>query len=682
MAGSTASRAGFDLLETVWRRHASRRTVPPRPPDGLDDDPLRDCPELRCIAGRLPPETLAAAADRARSVGVGADRVLVTSGAISDDAYVRALAEWLDVPFDPLAWTQRAQCPLDDSRLIDAVATGIVPLRVGGNLIYVIAPCGVAARRLTELTAQEPQWRQRIRLTTAERLKRFVEKHCADAIGARATNLLQSVMPRMSAAPDRRPTFRWKAAVVAAIPVAVLLVEPRVSMGIVEALLAVMFIAWIVLRLVGAFMRVPGRRRKARISDDALPVYTIMVALYREASSVEGLIAAIRGLDYPAEKLDVKFVIEPDDEDTRAALARARLAAPFEIVVAPATGPKTKPKALNAALPFARGSFLVIFDAEDRPEPDQLRRALDAFRHDDDSLACVQACLTIDNTADNWLSALFTAEYAGQFDVFLPALAALKLPLPLGGSSNHFRTATLRKIGAWDPYNVTEDADLGMRIARFGYRAGVIDAATYEEAPAKLHPWLRQRTRWFKGWLLTWAVHMREPRRLTHELGLPGFIAFQLMVGGNVVAALVHPLFIAVLALSIWRNGAWLHDQLTTALFGLSITVGYLTSVLLGAIGLVRRRLAGAAWALPLVPLHWLLLSVAAWRALFQLIADPYRWEKTDHGLARTSRLARRKRAERIIATILEGAGGGARVRTARNTSAGRRPPVREAASN
>ena len=299
MARGAASGVEFDLLETFWRKHADRRTGPPRA-QGIDASPLGNCPELRCLAGRLPPETLAAAADRARSIGVGADRVLVTSGAITDDAYVRALAEWLDVTFDPLAWTQREQCPLDDGRLIDAVATGIVPLRVGGNLIYVIAPSGIGARRLTELTAQDPQWRQRIRLTTTARLKRFVEKHGADAIGARATNLLQSFMPRMSAAPSRRPTFRWKAAVIAAIPVAVVLVfEPRVSMGIVEALLAVMFIAWIVLRLVGAFMRVPGWQRKARIPDDALPVYTIMVALYREAASVDGLVAAIRGLDYP-----------------------------------------------------------------------------------------------------------------------------------------------------------------------------------------------------------------------------------------------------------------------------------------------------------------------------------------------------------------------------------------------
>ncbi|MGE4165181.1 MAG: glycosyltransferase family 2 protein [Xanthobacteraceae bacterium] len=378
--------------------------------------------------------------------------------------------------------------------------------------------------------------------------------------------------------------------------------------------------------------------------------------------------------DYPAEKLDVKFVVESDDEETRDALAGARSMLPFEIIVAPEGGPRTKPKALNAALPFARGSFLVIYDAEDRPEPDQLRNALEAFANDDGTLACVQASLTIDNTADNWLAALFTVEYAGQFDVFLPALSALRLPLPLGGSSNHFRTAILRRVGGWDPYNVTEDADLGIRIARLGYRSEAIEATTYEEAPSRFGPWLRQRTRWFKGWLQTWIVHMRKPRQLARELGLPGFLAFQLMVGGNVLAALVHPIFLIAFAASIFRNDGWPHSELITALFGLSVAAGYLTSALIGALGLMRRGLVGAVWALPLIPLHWVLLSVAAWRAVYQLIADPYRWEKTDHGFARTSRLARRQRAERIIASILEGATGAQIVRL-RNTSEVRRPP-------
>jgi cellulose synthase/poly-beta-1,6-N-acetylglucosamine synthase-like glycosyltransferase len=318
---------------------------------------------------------------------------------------------------------------------------------------------------------------------------------------------------------------------------------------------------------------------------------------------------------------------------------------PITVIPVPAQGPRTKPKALNVALPFARGTFTVIYDAEDRPEPNQLRSALQAFRAGGSDLGCVQARLCIDNSIDSWLARLFTAEYAGQFDVFLPGLAALRLPIPLGGSSNHFHTATLREVGGWDPYNVTEDADLGMRMARFGWRSSVINSTTYEEAPAQFGPWLRQRTRWFKGWMQTWLVHMRQPVRLLRDLGPMGFVTFQLIVGGNALAALVHPLFMGALIYSVVSGATmWRGDSaavaILAAVYGTIVVVGYLTSAFLGWLGLMRRGLLPMAWVLVLTPLHWLLLSLAAWRALYQLVFAPYAWEKTEHGLAKNSRRA------------------------------------------
>ena len=412
----------------------------------------------------------------------------------------------------------------------------------------------------------------------------------------------------------------------------------------IEIMLAAIFLAWLGLRLAGAFVDWISREPSPDLPDDQLPTYTIIAALYREASSVDALLSAIERLDYPPEKLDVLIAVEADDRETRAALEARNSRLPVAVIPVPASGPRTKPKALNVALPFARGSFVVIYDAEDRPDTNQLRRALQAFGAGGDELACVQARLCIDNTADSWLARLFTAEYAGQFDVFLPGIAALHLPLPLGGSSNHFRTETLRKAGGWDAYNVTEDADLGLRLARFGYRSGVISSTTYEEAPARIGPWLRQRTRWFKGWMQTWLVHMREPRRLLGELGLTGFISFQLIVGGNALAALVHPLFMGGLIYSVasgspmWR-GESLAVVILAALYGTSVVIGYLTSAFLGWLGLMRRGLLATSWVLLLTPLHWLLLSLAAWRALYQLIVAPYAWEKTEHGLAKSSRL-------------------------------------------
>jgi len=218
----------------------------------------------------------------------------------------------------------------------------------------------------------------------------------------------------------------------------------------------------------------------------------------------------------------------------------------------------------------------------------------------------------------------------------------------------HFRTKALREVGGWDPYNVTEDADLGMRLARFGFGAAVIGSTTYEEAPARVGPWTRQRTRWFKGWTQTWLVHMRRPLRLARELGFKGFLTFQLVVGGTVLSALVHPLFIAMFSYAIATNSLFpvrtdLASAALAALCGGALIAGYLTSAALGLIGLKRRGLLRHGWVLLLTPVHWLLLSVAAWRALGQLVRDPYRWEKTAHGLARTSRLAAQKNLTRTI---------------------------------
>ena len=215
----------------------------------------------------------------------------------------------------------------------------------------------------------------------------------------------------------------------------------------------------------------------------------------------------------------------------------------------------------------------------------------------------------------------------------------------------------MRGIGAWDPYNVTEDADLGMRLARFGYRTAVIASTTYEEAPVEIGQWLKQRTRWFKGWMQTWLVHMRAPLRLLRELGLMNFIVFQLLVGGSVLAALLHAPAVGKLIFELCtdRYGGGIAVQFYLAI----LAVGYLVSALLGILGLAQRKLLGSAWVLLFIPVYWMLLSIAAWRALIQLIRDPYRWEKTEHGLARSSRLAPRPHPA-----------------PARNTSAGRpRPP-------
>jgi glycosyltransferase involved in cell wall biosynthesis len=366
-------------------------------------------------------------------------------------------------------------------------------------------------------------------------------------------------------------------------------------------------------------------------ADCDLPAYTIIAPLHREARVVDQLLSAIERLDYPDEKLDVIVIVEADEPATRAAITRRKHRLPITVIPAPPAGPRTKPKALNIALELARGSLVAIYDAEDRPESSQLRDALCAFRSGGDQLMCVQARLCTDTEA-TWLARYFTAEYAGHFDAFLPKLAAFGLPLPLGGSSNHFRTAALRAVGGWDPYNVTEDADLGMRLARLGYRCGVIESTTYEEAPATVKRWLGQRSRWLKGWMETFLVHMRQPERTFRELGPRGFATFLLVVGGNALVPLVHPMFVVGFCWDL-ASGSW--NSIQFALCVLSVAAGYLPSAIIAWRGLTYREVRKKFRILLWTPLHWLLLSVAAWWAAIELTHAPFRWNKTEHGLDR-----------------------------------------------
>jgi cellulose synthase/poly-beta-1,6-N-acetylglucosamine synthase-like glycosyltransferase len=599
------------------------------------DSSFHDCPEIDFLRPLISADTLAHAAERAAILKLGADRVLIASGAIDEETYVRRLSHSLGVAFEPLENISRSRCPLTDDQLIESARVGIMPLRYENETHFIVAPYGNAAHKLATLLPDNEAVARKFKFTTSAYFKRFILRCAGQSLIDNASEALKHRWPTLSAAPQDRNSRAGRKAITAGLAIIAAFIAIFTSAGA----LSVFFLSWFALRI----LCVCKDKRKSgecipRLRDAELPTYSIIAALYDEAESVDGLLRSIEQLDYPHEKLDVILAVEADDTRTLSAIEARKTRIQITVIASPPMGPRTKPKALNVALPFARGAFLVVFDAEDRPERDQLRRALHAFRSADRNLACVQARLCIDNTNDSWLARMFTAEYAGHFDAFLGGLANMRLPVPLGGSSNHFRIETLRKIGAWDPYNVTEDADLGIRLTRFGYRSEVIFSTTYEEAPGQFGPWLRQRTRWFKGWMQTWAVHMRHPLRLKNELGFRSFATFQFIVGGNALAALVHPLFLAFALSGIFRDGPLTGK---TALYGAVALAGYLTTILLGWIGLARRGLSNSAWVLLLAPLHWLLLSTAAWRALYQVLVAPYVWEKTRHGLAKSSRRAK-----------------------------------------
>ncbi|MGE2736441.1 glycosyltransferase [Mycolicibacterium vaccae] len=373
------------------------------------------------------------------------------------------------------------------------------------------------------------------------------------------------------------------------------------------------------------------------ISDDDLPRYTILVPAYNEPEVVGDLLGAMAALEYPVDKLQVLLLLEADDDVTIAAAEDCAKSESITIVLVPPADPRTKPKACNYGLHFATGDLVTIFDAEDLPEPLQLRRVVAAFQQLPDDVACVQAKLVYHNGHQNILTAWFTAEYAMWFGYLLPGMMGSVSPIPLGGTSNHLRRDVLERIGAWDPFNVTEDADLGLRIAASGYRTAVIDSSTLEEANSDPINWIRQRSRWYKGYLQTWLVHIRQPVQLYRTLGLRGFLRFNLVLAGTPITAVLNLLFWFITL--VWFLGqpavvehvfpAYIYFPALIALvFGNAATI-YMNLTALREDD--RADLLGAALT---VPLFWLMMSIAAAKGCYQMIRNPSYWEKTFHGLA------------------------------------------------
>ncbi len=389
-----------------------------------------------------------------------------------------------------------------------------------------------------------------------------------------------------------------------------------------------------------AFPEAEARKPQA-LSDAELPRYTVFVPLFKEVEILPHLAKALANLDYPPAKLDIKIILEAVDIGTIEAAAKLAFPGNVDLIVVPDRQPRTKPKALNYALQFATGDLAVIYDAEDRPEPDQLRKAASHFHRASADVACLQARLDYFNAKENWLSRQFTIEYATLFRGLLPLMSRFGLPLPLGGTSNHFRIGVLRSLGAWDPYNVTEDADLGMRLHRAGYRVETLDSTTYEEACCQTVPWIKQRTRWLKGWMQTFGVHMRAPAATLRETGLAGFLSFHAYFAGIIVSALAHPLSYLVLAYDAWcgtlfQPGAALSSDVLLAIAVANFAGGYAVNILLGVMSLRGTKHRGLWPHAIFIPVYWLYVSAAAYRAVWQLVYAPFYWEKTEHGVSRT----------------------------------------------
>jgi cellulose synthase/poly-beta-1,6-N-acetylglucosamine synthase-like glycosyltransferase len=370
------------------------------------------------------------------------------------------------------------------------------------------------------------------------------------------------------------------------------------------------------------------------------PTYSIICPLYNEWEVFTQFKSAMDALDYPKDKLQVLIVLEEDDVKTKKEIEKMTLPSYYQVIVAPQSFPKTKPKACNYALTHTTGEYTVVYDAEDVPDPDQLKKAVVAFEGmEDEAVVCLQAKLNFYNPHQNLLTKLFTLEYSLWFDLVLTGLHQINGPIPLGGTSNHFKTKNLRLLQGWDPFNVAEDCDLGTRLFKYGFRTKMLDSYTMEEANGNFFSWFKQRSRWNKGYIQTYLVHMRRPHEFITDLSNPHIITFQLVVGGKILSSLINP-FLWVMTITYFAlrtvAGPFIESLYPTSVFYIavfSLVFGNFLYFYYYMIGAAKREQWEMVKYAFFVPFYWLMMSYGTWIALQQVISKPHYWEKTTHGL-------------------------------------------------
>ncbi|MBL3706029.1 glycosyltransferase [Sulfitobacter sp. BDSS02] len=600
--------------------------------------------ELLFDRGKLTAEQLVAAEELAQDWDVPLVKVLLSRRWLTTKEIYEQIAFHYDLPlvdliksradddlikrYDPAVMNEFSTVPISNSNGVVTVATS----RPGPRVLLHVRETYGHRTKLVVASHFDVSWSLQ---------RAFREKHSHDAVFA-----LSELDPDMSAKSVVTPPQILVIYILVSILLLGLAYKPVESLIVLNVCLTIFYtgnflfkatLVWIG----GAAQEASSRAISAEASllrDEDLPVYTVLVPMFREPEVLPILAQALRNLDYPLAKLDIKIVLEEGDHETIEAAQKLDLEGVFEIIRVPASHPQTKPKACNFALRYAQGEFLVIFDAEDKPEPNQLKKVIAAFNQSPDHTACIQCRLNYYNARENWLTRMFTLDYSLWFDLMLPGLERLKVPIPLGGTSNHFRMEVLRELNAWDPFNVTEDADLGIRLTQKGYRVGVIDSTTYEEANVSIPNWIRQRSRWIKGYMQTFLVHSRRPLHLWQSVGAAGVFGFVFFIGGTVLSGLLNPVFWTIFA--VWML---LGTDVVAPYFPLPVLYLSLINLLAGnglliyltMVAPFRRRWTDLApWGITVIG-YWVLMTVAAYKALWQLIANPFYWEKTQHGLSK-----------------------------------------------
>ena len=604
--------------------------------------------------------------DEQRNEGGALGRHLIIDGALSRQELYSALADQWDAPLVDLVAEPPTQALLRRTSFDEVIAAGWIPWRRAKGVLTIATTRAPTEDMMREVRSKFRTKQIDVRTTTDWDLVQAVQRCFRKELLFESQSRLAEDRPLESA---RESLNWWQNAI--PLSVAVLIVvgvalRPRESFIVLLIAANITFLVSITFKTV-AGLRAPILRTRAererldimtererrglpvrwrdRTPDADLPVYTILVPAFREAGIVEKLVQNLGALDYPKSKLEVLLLLEEHDAET---IDVSKAMAPPEyvrIIVVPEGSPQTKPRACNYGLELATGKYVVIYDAEDRPDPQQLRIAVHAFETDEFErkyldpgrrpLVCVQAALHYFNADYNVLTRMFAIEYAHWFDMMLPGLSESGIPLPLGGTSNHFDAAALRELGAWDPYNVTEDADLGLRAAVEGYRVTVIDSTTGEEACAHTGAWIKQRTRWIKGYMITTAVNTRRPMRYARRTGPMGVLGLVGLIAGTPLAFLSYPLallFTIVTYVGVQFIGLYMPAWLIV-MGVVGMVAGNVMMIVASGIAATRRYNWRIGVFALLNPVYWILHSIAAWRAAYQTAFDPHAWEKTPHGL-------------------------------------------------
>ncbi len=599
----------------------------PEPPKVPEDENLLG--QRLVAAGLLDPDDLAAALALQSHEDSQLGDILVANGMTDAGAVLRTVSDQSGIPVLPhLA----AQPDFEAARRLDmdeCLEHEFLPLRLrnGEHVVAICDPDGaeLIRRRLPDALSEHS-----FILVNRQTLQRGIEICFRNRLATRA----EARPP--AALSCRSWSLRWTWAALTSLLAMICLGGVYAPHATFLTLTGLGLLAILTNSLLKAscLLTSPRRPRNGPLPEK-LPRISLLVPLFKEAEIASSLIARLSRLNYPTELLEICLVAEADDTKTLTTLKMSEFPAHMRSIIVPSGDLRTKPRALNYALDFTRGSIIGIYDAEDAPAPDQLYDVVRTFTSGGRGLACVQGVLSYYNWPRNWLSRCFFLEYAAWFRVMLPGLRALGFAIPLGGTTLFFKRNLLLELGGWDAHNVTEDADLGIRLARYGYHTEVITTVTEEEANCKLWPWVRQRSRWLKGYAVTWAVHMRQPAQLLRDLGLKRFLGFQILFLGTLASFFLAPAFwfVSVLLISGMATPELLQISKDTYI---AVSISFVLAEMLN-LALIWKAVEGLKdrpsrlWSLTM-PLYFAFASVASYKALFELCKNPFYWDKTEHG--------------------------------------------------